>query len=201
MVEHNLLIESVLNDPAMIGENIKWGSLKLFVEMGEARAGLDEGNHMQAKEIALLAGITERSVQNAFSLKGAAQLKAEKRDGVSWVTAEEARRWLSDKKRFIPTSRIRFNADEPIPEKLQSQAELRAFLLPRITKMFGDDLGKISIGLGMTEAEVADKLSGRSTIDLSDALGFARALNIESKWLASQILRINNPKEADILLA
>lgn len=118
MLEENELIHCVLNDASKDDEPFTNGGLRALVDMGYARASLDQGLPLHAKQIAALAGIEERSVQNAFSATGNARLTAikDKRLGASYVEAEEAVRWLSTKKGFIPTSR-RTASDEPLIEQ------------------------------------------------------------------------------------
>lgn len=180
--------------------------LRHLLEIGTARDALDFGARLSAKDIALLAGITERSVQNAFSLKGAGRLKATRYGQISFVEVEDARQWLADKKGFIPTNKIQFADTDELPESLDSNAELRAFLTSRILKLHEEapgqpqetDLGEI-LGIPATVAE--DKLLyGTKPILLSDACQFASRLNLDKKWLAKQILRINYPQEANVLL-
>lgn len=124
MVEHNELIECVFRDAMVEGEPFKEGGLRSLIDMGYARAALDEGLPLQAKQVAILAGIEERSVQNAFSAVGSARLAATKSQGMSYVEAEEAMRWLSGKKGFVPTTRMT-DSDEPLTEN-QIQMTLRA---------------------------------------------------------------------------
>lgn len=200
MLESNELIEGVWNDPAIVDRESKLGGLRLLTDTGIARAMLYQGENLHSKQIALLSGIAERSVQNAFSAKGAGRLKAEKFGNVSYVSADEARRWLADKKGFIPTTHIRFSDDGTLPETLNSQAELRAFLLPRIEKRFGPELESFTVEIGMSYDEASRKLTGVQRIELSDAVAVAKALKLDSKWLVAQIFRINYPQEASLFL-
>jgi hypothetical protein len=204
---HNASVEVVWQD---YFHDFGKDCLRRLLEIGEARDALDFGARLTAKDIALLAGIAERSVQNAFSLKGAGKLKATRYGNVSFVDVEDARQWLADKKGFIPTVKIQFLDTEELPVSLDSQAELRAFLSSRVFRLRNEeernsegelpktDLGEI-LGIAATVAE--DKLIyGTKPIQLSDACQFASRLNIDRRWLAQQILRINHPQEAEVLL-
>lgn len=200
MFANNDWFDCVINDPILQQEAFKEGSIKLFVATGRARTFLDQDALLQARDIALLAGISERSIQNAFSARGAAQLKSEKLGTSSYVTAADARAWLSDKKGFAPTRVVDLEAEGPPPKALNSQTELLQFLTQRVTKKFTVTLVHFFNRMGMS-LEVADeKASGKISIELSDALGIATALELPPKWLVTQILRINHPSEASLLL-
>lgn len=202
MLEPNELLGSVWNEPSIIAETFPSGGLQLLVDTGLARANLDQQCELQAKEIALLAGITERSVQNAFSAKGTGRLKSEKKYGSSYVSPDEARRWLADKKGFVATTLISFDAIGPLPDELTSQAELRAFLLPRIEKLCdsAEKLQKFNNDIGLSNDDAGRKFTGDAPINLADAVSIAKALKVEGKWLVTQVLRINHPHEASLLL-
>lgn len=207
-VADNALVEVVWQD---LFHGLGDGCLQHLLEMGTARHLLDFGARLTAKDISLLAGITERSVQNAFSAKGAGKLKATKFGNVSMVEVEDARQWLADKKGFIPTTKIQFMDTDKLPKSLDSQAELRAFLVSRVFKAkgeeeqkYGGELPKTDLGefFGISATVAEDKLLyGTKPIELGDATQFATRLNIDRRWLIQQILRINHPQEAEVLLS
>jgi len=198
--ESSLMFETIFSDTYLLGDHVPNGGLRRLADTGRARARLDDGDPLTAKDIALLACIAERSVQNAFSVKGRGRLNAEKSSGSSWVTADDARRWLADKKGFVPTRALQFDAADPLPETIDSLAELRALLRSRMEARFGGDLARFAAAIRLSEFEVSRKLTGGAPFQLSDALPIAHALSLDDRWLVTQIFRVTHPREAALLL-
>jgi hypothetical protein len=65
-----------------------------------------DGNRLTLAEVALLANMEERSVRNAANPKLPDPLKTEQVGKRSLVSPEEARRWLANRKGFIPTQEM-----------------------------------------------------------------------------------------------
>ena len=76
-----------------------------FTDYGAGEFGVGNGDlgYLTLSEIALLANMDERSVRNAANPKLPDPLKTEQVGKRSLVNPEEARRWLSGRKGFIPT--------------------------------------------------------------------------------------------------
>lgn len=199
MVEGNSLIEVVSNDIPQADEPWPFGGLRILADTGRARACLDEGLLLDAREVALLAGISERSVQNAFSLKGQGRLQAKKAGGVSSVDAADAARWLADKKGFVPTTHIRIDISGAQPAVLTTPTDLRMFLSAMLSRRFGDDLGRASESSGIPEDSLAKMIAGENPIDLTDAIPLARAFKVDVRWFVDQVFRIRFPKESAVL--
>lgn len=200
MCSDNEWFDSVVNEPSIIEVEVKCGSIRHVVDIGLARSKLDQGEMLQARDIALLAGISERSVQNAFSAKGANQLKTEKQGGTSYVSAADSIEWLADKKGFVPTKRNHFEPDGPLPAALNSQDELREFLKQRTSKKHATTVEQVFTRFGVSYKDASSKASGSTPIEIADAMLLAEVLDLPPKWLLTQILRINHPTEAGFLL-
>lgn len=206
MFERNDLLEVAYCDPDVrAGIDYTSGGLEKLVALGYARMNLD-GTYpcsvdLDAKQIALLAGITERSVQNAFSLKGEARLIANRSSiGGYDVKAEEALRWLKDKKGFIPTRpRVPLPDDLPWPTTISSLTELRVMLCQKATKM-DQSIEALAEKAGKSHEFISNKLSGVSQITFQDALPLAKALQIDPPTLLMQIMSLCHPDEARLLM-
>lgn len=86
-------------------------------DYGASEYGLVTGdlNHLTLAEVALLANMDERSVRNAANPKLPDPLKTEQVGKRSLVTPEEARRWLSGRRGFIPTKECDGQAAQRLP--------------------------------------------------------------------------------------
>ena len=78
-----------------------------FADFAAGEFGIGNGDvgYLTLSEVALLANMDERSVRNAANPKLPDPLKTEQVGKRSLVNPEEARRWLSGRKRFVPTSK------------------------------------------------------------------------------------------------
>lgn len=88
-----------------------------FTDFGMGEFGVGNGDHgyLTLSEVALLANMDERSVRNAANPKLPDPLKTEQVGKRSLVNPEEARRWLSGRKGFIPTNKH----EGAVPERPQ----------------------------------------------------------------------------------
>ena len=76
-----------------------------YTDYGAGEFGIGKGDfgYLTLSEVALLANMDERSVRNAANPKLPDPLKTEQVGKRSLVTPQEARRWLSGRKGFVPT--------------------------------------------------------------------------------------------------
>lgn len=79
---------------------------KFLYDLTSARWTLDNGDSLNLKELALLAGVDERTVRNAASSKDVNSLKTKKSGGSTIVDNDEAKRWLVNRPDFKPTEYI-----------------------------------------------------------------------------------------------
>jgi hypothetical protein len=94
--------------PASWGDQDGYDVFGQVLLAAEARLALDSGQAMTVDQVATLAGMEKRSVQNALSRKGEAGLQANP-DGM--VTHGEAMRWLEARRNFIKTTTYRSDDD------------------------------------------------------------------------------------------
>ncbi len=174
------------------------GGLRHLIDVARARIDLDAGDPLDARQLALLAGMTERSVQNAFSLKGAQRLRGTRTAGRFEVAAGEARRWLAERRGFAPTQRIAFDVDETQPPRIASGAELRAYLRELVRRKHGN-ASVAAARIGMDPDRFARILAGTEPLGLPHARRIAEALVIDESWLLRQVLELDYPDEAALL--
>lgn len=86
-----------------------------FTDFGAGEFGVGNGDlgYLTLSEVALLANMDERSVRNAANPKLPDPLKTAQVGKRSLVNPEEARRWLSGRKGFIPTKKH----EEAVPQR------------------------------------------------------------------------------------
>lgn len=198
-------VEVAFCDPTVqAGIEYKSGGLRKLVDLGRARSMLDKDEWLDAKQIALLAGITERSVQNAFSLKGDARLESKKfPDGYN-VSAKEALRWLKGKKGFVPTrERTVAAVGMPWPEEIDTLSGLNDAVSTRAVAVLGSglELDEFANALGMDVSVLRGKMNGSSGFTFEDALPLAKVLKIDPQLLLKQIMKLRHPEEASLLFS
>lgn len=197
MLEHNDLADVVSAD-LRGGMPTVSGGLRRMVELARARHALDSGQALDARELAALAGMTERSVQNAFSLKGTQALHGQRVGGRFEVANVEARRWLHDRRAFVPTARVTIASGSERPARLDTGAEVRAYLRSVIATRF-PTIEAAASRLGVSTASLESRLSGAHPIELPDACRYAQALGMDEAWFLLQVMQVNHPHETEVL--
>jgi hypothetical protein len=96
------------------------------VALGDGRYGLDTGEDIEARKLALLAGIDQRTVRNAIS---ANELDASKESGTVFISNKSAVRWLSSRRGYTPTRHI--SIEGRALASISSATELGAYLSTR----------------------------------------------------------------------
>lgn len=196
MLERSELADELWNDYGRDGTFAR-GGLRQMVELARARTTFDAGEALDARQLALLAGMTERSVQNAFSLEGRQQLRAARKDGRFVVAAAEARRWLADRRGFAPTQRVSFQVDDARPASLATGAELRAYLRVAAGKLGGTAAAAARIGIAPEELEGI--LAGSTSPALARVRRIAAGLGLDEGWLLLQVMQLDFPEETALL--
>ena len=99
------LLALFMGDRVHMGDagNANWQALPDLYEATWARLSLDMGEGLSLKDLAILADMNERSVRNALSASGEAQLRTTGSSDSEWVDNDEARRWLAMRRGFIPS--------------------------------------------------------------------------------------------------
>ena len=105
------------------GPSEKWDQI---VALGDGRYGLDIGEDIEIKKLALLADIDQRTVRNAVS---AGELDAIKVSGSTVILNKSALKWLASRRGYTPTRFIA--ATDKILCNITSATELGAYLMQR----------------------------------------------------------------------
>lgn len=197
MLEDNSQLPALWASIEPSGEQFTPGGLRQLVEMGLARVALDTGGDLDVAMLAQLSGQSRRWVELQLAGQEGPNLQAGPRGRC--IPAAIARRWLADCRHFVPTTQV-VSTTEELPVALRSQRELRRFLRARIALQYDGNFADFFRKVEMPDEEIESKIDGQDDIQLCDALPLARALKLESRWLLTQILRINHPHEAGLLL-
>lgn len=188
MLEHNSQLPTLWASVEPHGDDFTPGGVRYMVDVGLARVALDSGADLTLPMLAALSGDSVMTVEQQLQVEQSAI-----------VPAAQGRRWLADCEHFVVTTRINESCEE-LPGQLHSQRELRRFLRARIALQFDGDFQRFFHQVEMPDDDIEAKIDGNEAIQLCDALPLARALQLESRWLLTQILRINHPHEAGLLL-
>jgi transcriptional regulator with XRE-family HTH domain len=140
-------------------DHIEDSKYKFLFDAANARVTLDNGDYLSLKEIALLAGVDERTVRNAASSKDANSLKTKKSGGSTIVDNDEAKRWLANRPDFKPTEYIE-DTTLDTPRYFEDATGFGRYLIHRRTE------------LGLAIEEVADAIDVSTDIvsDLENGL-------------------------------
>lgn len=198
-------------DAAQAPADVVRGGLRDLVDRVSARSALDSGAAMGVEELALLAGMNERSVRNAMGSGG--DLKAGS-DGR--VDNEEARRWLQGRRGFTPTQQRRFPQDKlEQPEALDAE-EIPPFVKLRLQTLWTpldeqDHDWMAATGyppyIVVASRECAlsmDRLYAATRLPMEirpqDCEELAKVLRVDRVWLTHQVMAGLFPDQVDMLL-
>lgn len=181
------------------------GNLRQMVDLVMARAHLDQGHPMTIPELALLAGMNERSVRNAAA--GADGQLVQNEDGA--VPNAEALRWLDGRRSFRRTEvrTVSVETDE-LPESLEG-FEIPHFVQSRLRALwddgdqsehFGDWRLKASVAAGLTVARIDAATELPLRVQPAECVGLARALKVDLAWFTHQVMSALFPEQVDMLL-
>ncbi len=195
------------------------GHLEEMVERWKARYALDHGQDLTTRQIAVLADMNERSVQNATLAKGAARLRIGQ-DG--WVNNTEAKRWIEGRRGFKKTTFRDLPKDSAVVGEQLSAAEIPAFVADRILHRFGNTQldetiqhGVLSGGFettipehvekaaktaGLDSKVVARAMQSPLSIEPKDCEPLARLMGIDPGWFTLQVMQALYPAAMSIVL-
>lgn len=198
------------------------GYLRDMIDRVRARNALDNGDSLDISDLAILAEMNERSVKNALTTDGHSRLVADKNGKVENT---EARRWLKDRRGFIPTSKQEFpeNLSET-PDQLDA-LEIPAFVRYRIAKRFeknflvnvalemassptydqafleySDLISQVAEEAGLTPQTIQDAMQQPLRIKPEDCVAIAKVILVDPVWLTMQVLRALFPTPMDMVL-
>lgn len=194
------LFDLFLGDPVH-SQGAPYGALQALCEHTRARLRLDMGEDLMIQDVAFLAGMGERSVRNALSSSDEVQrLKAHSN---GWVNNSEARRWLSNKRGFVPTvfTNVSYVPGEH-PEGLTSWLELGRYVderwhgLGKTLDQVANELEWIGARADVLKALPADP----HLIDPKDCEEIAKTLLVSPSWFTAQVLRLKYPRQMELLM-
>jgi hypothetical protein len=150
------------------------------METVDARYALDfEENDLTIQQLALLADMSEGSVRNAARAQGEARLDTKNDGKRTYVTWEEAHRWLSGRKGYVPSP---IHRADPVSagdiQAAQSTGELGALLARLRThqnRSENDLAGELSWPLDKLQAWE----SGKYEFGVEDGKSLAKALGLD----------------------
>ncbi len=165
------------------------GICRTVAELSLARFNLNEGFDLSAREIALLADITEGAVRNALADKSDGRLKAiPGTKNPVMIENDEALRWLLGRRAFVPTPQSidddRFVAERIL--KSRSTQELGEIVLRLSWSRFGSP-NEAPTTLGWEKEVFEDWCAGTQAFDKKKAIELANALGIEVPLFVGKI--------------
>lgn len=183
------------------GESDEGAAFREVVKLAMARYRLDYERTLTLDQVALLAGINERSVRNALHLSGESMLLARRdEDGTIVVDKPEALRWLRGRRNFKETVRIgsigsnlpaQLTPNEVMPfvrERLELQFSISHLgLEPQKQEDYLFDCAAASRGYADGN-QIRQLLQQRiSTLSSNDITLLAQLALVDKDWLAAQI--------------
>ncbi len=177
-----------------------WESSPLWemVKLCDARHALDFEEEITASDIAILAGMNEKSVRNALRAEGEHQLHSDDGD---IVESAEALRWLSLRKSgFRETVFVTFN-QEKLPESL-AYMEIAPFIKSRLEKLYGDMnwIEKPSKLLGYSYEQMWLIVDDIEKIPIKDVQRIAKVIKVDHAWFTEQIFTALFPEQMQLIL-
>jgi hypothetical protein len=202
------IINLFMGDPSHMGEaaDAEWEALPNLYAATYARLNLDMGESMFISDIAILANMAEKSVRNAATTLGENKLSIKSIPGIDtcdFVDNDEARRWLSSRRGFVPTHFGSMTAElDQHPESLNSLFELGSYIDERWTALnkTPETVHK-ELSWNPSKFDYLNAITGNPhQIDPKDCADLARSLQISESWLTSQVMRNLFPHQVELLL-
>lgn len=156
-------------------------------EAGEARANLDAELALSIKELALLAGVDERTIRNAAS-SGAFEIM--KFGSSTMIDNAEARKWLNARPDFKPTK----YRSEQIISGVYTATEFGNFVTLKMEEN-GLTTENVAKEIGVEVDVIFDLEKGIDRINLGHISKLQNLLKIEGNKLLSDYMEIFHPEE------
>lgn len=209
-------------DVVGIDTNEDTGHLNDMVAHLSARNSLDEGYSLSIVDIAILAGMNERSVKNALTADEENRLTL---NAAGDIDNDVAKNWLKGRRGFIATQKR--NYPESLldcPDQLDA-LEIPSFVANRIEKKFGEyPFDKVALATSsspdfddayvdypeviqraakiaeLPNSVVQSAMQQPLRIKPEDCLGLAKAISVDPVWFTMQVMRAIYPLQMDMLL-
>lgn len=167
------------------------GLCRIVVDVVHARWKLqwdDMGHSLTTRELALLANMSEGAVRNAMADKSENGLKAIPGSKPVSVDRDEALRWLSGRRGFVPIPKRRRDDRflHAVLKDLKSAAAFGKF----VSEWCSTTEETALLENGWTERELSDWRSGAFRFDETRALSLALALGLDAPLFAGKALEV-----------
>lgn len=176
---------------------IEDSKFKFLYDLTSARATLDNGDHLSIKELALLAGVDERTVRNAASSKESNKLGTKKSGGTTIIENKEAKRWLSNRPDFKPTEYIE-DTTLDTPRYFENEAGFGRFITYRREEL-GLAVEDLADSINIDAEIITDLEKGIDRLFINQVSQLAVILNEDPAVFVKNYMRIFHIQElADI---
>ncbi|MGZ8212887.1 MAG: helix-turn-helix domain-containing protein [Methylosarcina sp.] len=179
-------------------DRIEDSKYKFLFDVSNARAALDNGDDLSLKELAILAGVDERTVRNAASSKDATSLKTKKSGGSTIVDSEEAKRWLASRPDFKPTEYIE-DTTLDTSRYFEDATGFGRYLIHR-RKELGLAIEEVADAIDVSTDIVSDLENGIDRLHLNQVGKLSLVLKEDRSRFMKDYMRIFHPQElADLM--
>lgn len=161
---------------------------KFLYDVTSARWTLDNGDSLNLKELALLAGVDERTVRNAASSKDAISLKTQKSGGSTIVDNDEAKRWLTNRPDFKATEYIE-DTTLDTPRYFEDATGFGRYLIHRREEL-SLTIDEIASAIDSSAQVISDLENGIDHLHLSQVCKLSSVLNENRSRFMSDYMRI-----------
>lgn len=157
-----------------------------------ARFHLDNGFDLSAREVALLANMTDGAIRNALADKGDNSLRA--MPGTKnpiMIEHAEALRWLQGRRGFVPTP-ARLGDDRFLADAIRSTRSAKDLgtLIQRMAWAKFRSPADASKALGWTAEQFQAWIDGKQAFDETDTVSLAEAFGIDVPLFVGKTLEI-----------
>ena len=174
-----------------------------MIQLVNARHALDNGDRLSIKQIALLAGMTEKSVRNAIYASRGNRLEGTSSDkSDTLVENHEAKCWLKGRRSFRETTFANFDKQQP---KSLSHAEISKYISEIVHLQYCDEHGEDYVAraakqLGWVNGEerLFAIMKNTSAINPKDCEDLANLIKVDAAWFTEQVMRALFPRQIEL---
>lgn len=170
----------------------------LIYDLCTSRDHLDNGNDVNIKELALLAGIDERTIRNSASSKDKNSLTIKKSGGSTLIGNSEAIRWLSSRPDFKQTQYVE-NEVINSPRYFTDEIGFGNFVSFKRDEL-NLTIEVVANSLGTDSSIITDLEQGIDLLNLNQVNKLANALEEDATVLIKDYMRIFHLNELANLL-
>ncbi len=176
-----------------------------LVDRLKARRDLDQGNTLSLDQLAVLAGMNERSVRNATNAKDGSYLEL---NSSGSVDNKVARDWLVNRRGFTPTTHRELpEAGQEIGEHLDKH-EIPIFINYQLLKRWRTKVDDTELPWQIHAADVAGIKPDRidevrkmpMVVKPEECIGLAEAMGVDKTWFTFQVMSALFPEQVALLL-